>query len=43
MIYPASFSCTESGKPVVYRGTWTVTLKKTSGHARGERSQYWYL
>jgi hypothetical protein len=32
MIYPASFSDTESGKPVVYMGTWTATLKKTSGH-----------
>jgi hypothetical protein len=34
MIYPASFSDTESGKPVLYRGSWTVTFKKTLGHAR---------
>jgi hypothetical protein len=32
MIYPATFSHAESGKPVVYSGTWTMTLKKTSGH-----------
>jgi hypothetical protein len=28
MIYPATFSDKENGKPVVYRGTWTITLKK---------------
>jgi len=30
MIYPATFSDQEQGKPVVYRGTWTLTLQKTA-------------
>jgi len=32
MIYPATFSDAEHGKPVVYRGSWTMTLQKVSGH-----------
>jgi len=31
VIYPAKFSDQEKGKPVIYRGTWTITLQKTSG------------
>jgi len=27
LIYPATFSDTQQGKPVVYRGTWTITLE----------------
>ncbi len=29
LIYPATFSDTQDGKPVVYKGTWTITLTKT--------------
>jgi hypothetical protein len=29
VIYPATFKDTQKGKPVVYRGTWTMTLRKT--------------
>ena len=29
MIYPATFSDKENGKPVTYRGTWTITLQKS--------------
>jgi hypothetical protein len=32
MIYPATFSDAENGKPVVYRGSWTMTLQEVSGH-----------
>ena len=32
MIYPATFFDAENGKPVVYRGAWTMTLQKASGH-----------
>lgn len=28
-IYPATFADTQKGKPVVYKGTWTMTLQKT--------------
>jgi len=31
LIYPATFSDTQQGKPVVYKGTWTITLE-TKGH-----------
>jgi ketosteroid isomerase-like protein len=27
LIYPATFSDTQQGQPVVYRGTWTITLE----------------
>ena len=27
LIYPATFSDTQQGKPVVYNGTWTITLE----------------
>jgi hypothetical protein len=30
MVYPASFTDREKGKAVVYRGVWTMTLRKTS-------------
>jgi len=30
MVFPATFSDTEKGKPVVEKGTWTMTLQKTS-------------
>jgi ketosteroid isomerase-like protein len=30
-IYPATFTDTQKGKPVVYKGTWTMTLQKTHG------------
>jgi hypothetical protein len=30
VIYPATFSDTEKGKPVVYKGSWTMTLQKSS-------------
>ncbi len=30
-IYPATFADTQKGKPVVYKGTWTMTLQKTQG------------
>lgn len=29
LIYPATFSDMQKGKPVEYKGTWTMTLKKT--------------
>jgi len=29
LIYPATFSDTQQGEPVVYKGTWTMTLEKT--------------
>jgi hypothetical protein len=28
MIYPATFTDTQKGKPVVYKGSWTITLQK---------------
>jgi ketosteroid isomerase-like protein len=28
-IYPATFKDTQKGKPVTYKGTWTMTLQKT--------------
>jgi ketosteroid isomerase-like protein len=28
-IYPVTFTDTQKGKPVVYKGTWTMTLQKT--------------
>jgi hypothetical protein len=31
LIYPARFSDLEKGKPVVYRGAWTMTLQKAGG------------
>jgi ketosteroid isomerase-like protein len=31
VIYPATFSDKEKGKPVVYKGAWTMTLQKRSG------------
>jgi ketosteroid isomerase-like protein len=31
MIYPATFTDTQKGKPVVYQGSWTMTLRKTPG------------
>jgi ketosteroid isomerase-like protein len=31
VIYPARFSDREKGKPVVYKGSWTMTLQKNSG------------
>lgn len=31
VIYPATFSDKENGKPVTYKGTWTITLKKARG------------
>lgn len=31
MIYPATFSDKEKGKSIVYRGTWTITLRKAHG------------
>jgi ketosteroid isomerase-like protein len=31
VIYPATFSDKEKGKPVLYKGAWTMTLRKTSG------------
>lgn len=27
LIYPATFSDTQQGKPIVYKGTWTITLE----------------
>jgi hypothetical protein len=30
--YPATFSDAENGKSMVYRGSWTMTLQKVSGH-----------
>lgn len=30
-IYAATFSDTQAGKPVVYKGSWTMTLQKTGG------------
>lgn len=27
LIYPATFSDTQQGKPVIYKGTWTITLE----------------
>ena len=29
LVYPATFSDKEGGKPVIYTGTWTITLQKT--------------
>jgi hypothetical protein len=29
MIYPATFTDTQRGKQVIYKGTWTMTLQKT--------------
>ena len=29
LIYPATFSDEQKGTPVVYKGTWTITLEKT--------------
>ena len=31
VIYPATFTHTQKGKPVVYNGHWTMTLRKTGG------------
>ena len=31
LIYPVTFSDTQKGKPVTYKGSWTMTLQKTSG------------
>ena len=31
IIYPATFSHTRDGKPVVYKDSWTMTLHKTPG------------
>jgi ketosteroid isomerase-like protein len=30
LVYPATFSDKEDGKPVVYNGTWTITLQKVA-------------
>ena len=29
-VYPATFSDKEGGKPVTYKGTWTITLEKSA-------------
>ena len=29
LIYPATFTDTQKGKPVIYKGSWTMTLQKT--------------
>ena len=31
MIYPATFTNVQNGKTVVYKGTWTMTLRKARG------------
>lgn len=31
MIYPATFADTQQGKPVTYKGSWTMTLDRTPG------------
>ncbi len=31
-IYPAIFRDVQKGKPVEYKGTWTLTLQKEKGH-----------
>ena len=31
VIYPPTFADTQQGKPVVYHGTWTMTLQKARG------------
>jgi hypothetical protein len=31
MIYPATFTNVQKGKTVVYKGTWTMTLRKARG------------
>ncbi len=33
-IYPATFSDTQAGKPVVYKGRWTMTLHRIGGRWR---------
>ena len=42
LVYPATFSDKEGGKPVVYTGTWTITLQKsaTSWAITGSRSNW---
>ncbi len=30
LVYPATFSDKEDGKPVTYKGTWTITLEKSA-------------
>jgi len=31
-VYPATFNDKEDGKPVAYKGTWTITLQKMADH-----------
>jgi len=31
LIYPATFTDTQEGKQVTYKGTWTLTLQRTKG------------
>jgi ketosteroid isomerase-like protein len=31
LIYPVTFSNTQSGKPVAYKGIWTITLRRAKG------------
>ena len=46
IIYPATFADTQKGKPVTYKGSWTITLRKLldgwtitgSGSAWGDNS-----
>lgn len=38
LVYPATFSDKEDGKPVSYIGTWTITLEKTQNRWVGTGS-----